>query len=188
VHFQQVPNPAFTGSGAGFSSSPSSQGASQPAYVQGDIQSVTALIPRASVELVSFGIDNGRVHLVLLPAKTGQAAHGAQSPTLGISFNDFLAWMMRERGIASSGQGQPAAQPTVAAGAGQPASASPTKSSAQPTRLVPSQPGLHQHLQSPFNRTRRQRIYRQLLCGIVLLVLLVVIVRFVATTRDDTLV
>ena len=95
VRFQQVPNPAFTGSGGNLGQSQSSQAPSQSAYIQGDIQTVTVLVPRASVELVTFGMDNGRVHLVLLPAKTGQAANGAQTPTFGVTFNDVLTWMMR---------------------------------------------------------------------------------------------
>ncbi len=190
VHFQQVPNPAFTGSGAGFSSSPSSQGASQPAYVQGDIQSVTALVPRASVELVSFGIDNGRVHLVLLPAKTGQAAHGAQSPTFGITFNDFLAWMMRERTLASGGQVQPAAQPSAVPGTGQPMLASPTQPIGQPTRTLPNQPRVTPTPpESIPTGLDVSALLIPLLCGIVLLVLLVVVVRFVRKRRrDDALV
>ena len=99
VHFQQVPNPAFTGSSGSFGQSQSETG-SESAYVRGDIQSVTVLLPRASVELVTFGIDNGRVHLVLLPAQAAVSANGAQSPTVGVTFNDWLAWMMHERSLA----------------------------------------------------------------------------------------
>ncbi len=190
VRFQQVPNPAFTGSGAGFNSSQSSQGAAQPAYVQGDIQSVTALVPRASVELVTFGIDNGRVHLVLLPAKTGQAAHGAQSPTFGFSFNDFLAWMMRERTVASAGLVQPSAQPTAVPGSGHSASAPPTQPPTPPTHPVPNQPRITPTPQESIpTGLDISALLIPLMCGIVLLVLLVVIVRFVRKRRrDDALV
>ncbi len=181
VRFQQVPNPAFTGAGGGFGPSQQSQASAQAAYIQGDIQSATVLVPRSSVELVTFGIDNGRVHLVLLPAKTGQAANGAQSPTFGITFNDFLAWMMRERSLAASGQTQasPAqAQPTVIPGTTQPI-VQPTRASAAPPRPTPVEPttiptGLD-----------LSALLVPLLCGVVLLVLLVAVVRFVRQRRRD---
>lgn len=202
VHFQQVPNPAFTGSGGGFSQSQQSQTAAEPAYVQGDIQSVTVLLPRASVELVTFGIDNGRVHLALLPAKTAEAANGAQSPTFGITFNDVLAWMMHERSLVSNGQSQSGSvQPTQVA----PSSPQPTS---VPGLAQPTQPAIPQ-TQAPVNHTGDSSQLRPtaaptvtspatiptgldigallvpLLCGVVLLVLFVVVVRFVRQRRHD---
>jgi hypothetical protein len=181
VRFQQVPNPAFTGSGAGLGQSQPSQTTAQPAYVQGDIQSVTALVPRSSVELVTFGIDNGRVHLVLLPAKTGQAANGAQSPTFGITFNDVLAWMMRERALASSGQSgnpqppQPGAAPTQ----NQPPLAQPTRPVAGPPRptAVPTE--------SIPTGLDVGALLIPLFCGVVFLVLIVAAVRFIRQRRRD---
>ncbi len=181
VRFQQVPNPAFTGSGGSFGQSSQPQASAQPAYVQGDIQSATVLVPRSSVELVTFGIDNGRVHLVLLPAKTGQAANGAQSPTFGITFNDFLAWMMRERSLATGGQPQPnpiQPQPTPFPGSSQP-NVQPTRAPASPPRSTQPEPttiptGLD-----------LGAILVPLLCGVVLLVLLVAVVRFVRQRRRD---
>lgn len=188
VRFQQVPNPAFTGSGAsastslstGFGQTQQSQATTQPAYIQGDIQTVTALVPRASVELVTFGIDNGRVHLVLLPAKTGQAANGTQTPTFGITFNDVLAWMMRERSLVASGQTQPVVvQPTPAA----PAQPTPVPGAAtiQPTRVAtPAAPAT-----IPTGLDFAALLV-PLLCGVVLLFIFVAVVRFVRQRRRDS--
>jgi Flp pilus assembly protein CpaB len=195
VRFQQVPNPAFTGSGAGFGQSQQSQTAAQPAYIQGDIQTITVLVPRASVELLTFGKDNGRVHVVLLPAKTAEAAQGAQAPTFGITFNDVLAWMMRERTLVASGQGQPVvAQPTQSApplqptplpGVGQPTQ--PAQPTAQPSRAPVSPP-------KPTPATPAAiptgldigALLVPLLCGVVLLFIFVAVVRFIRKRRRDS--
>lgn len=197
VRFQQVPNPAFTGSGAGFGQSQQAQGTSQPAYIQGDIQTITVLVPRASVELLTFGKDNGRVHVVLLPAQTAAAAQGAQSPTFGITFNDVLAWMMRERALAASGQGQPGAaqptqavpplsQPTSIPGVGQPPQPASTQPTAQPTRASNSPRS------TPVTPTTIPTgldigaLLVPLLCGVVLLFVFVAVVRFVRKRRRDS--
>jgi hypothetical protein len=195
VRFQQVPNPAFTGSGGGFSGSQPTEGTSQPAYIQGDIQTITVLVPRASVELLTFGKDNGRVHVVLLPAKTAEAANGAQSPTFGITFNDVLAWMMRERSQVSSGQGQPVfvqptqvapaqSQPTAIPGMGQPTQ----PANAQPTRAATNQPRPTATATAPTSIPTGLDIAALLVpltCGVVLLVLFVAVVRFVRKRRRD---
>jgi len=197
VRFQQVPNPAFTGSGGSFGQTQQSQGTSQPAYIQGDIQTITVLVPRSSIELITFGRDNGRISAVLLPAKTAEAANGAQSPTFGITFNDVLAWMMRERSLVAGGQGQPGTaqptqvvppppQPTPIPGMGQPTqpvsvapTTQPTRASTNPPRATPVAPatiptGLDIGV-----------LLVPLLCGVVLLFVFVAVVRFVRTQRRD---
>jgi hypothetical protein len=195
VRFQQVPNPAFTGSGGSFGQSQPSQGTSQPAYIQGDIQTITVLVPRASVELLTFGKDNGRVHAVLLPAKTAEAANGAQSPTFGITFNDVLAWMMRERSQVSGGQGLPItvqptqvapvqAQPTTVPGMVQPTQ----PANAQPTRATANSPRPTVTATPPTSIPTGLDIAALLVpltCGVVLLVLFVAVVRFVRKRRRD---
>ena len=198
VRFQQVPNPAFTGSGSSLGQSPSSQAAMQSAYIQGDIQSVTALVPRQSVELITFGLDNGRLHLVLLPAQTGEAANGVQTPTFGITFNDMLAWMMRERLLSSTAQ-----TPAVAAPA---TPIPPTQSSAvtvpgilpgtpspnaQPSATVTVQPTRisNQPKATPTPPATIPTgldlgaLLVPLTCGIVLLVIFVAVVRFIRQRR-----
>jgi len=192
VRFQQVPNPAFTGSGAGFGQSQSSEATSQPAYIQGDIQTLTVLVPRSSIELLTFGKDNGRVHVVLLPAKTAESANGAQSPTFGITFNDVLAWMMRERSQVASGQSvitQPTqvaptpSQPTVVPGTGQPtqpANAQPTRANVSPPKPTPVPPAT-----IPTGLDIGALLV-PLLCGVVLLFLFVAVVRFIRKRRRDS--
>jgi hypothetical protein len=193
VRFQQVPNPAFTGSGGSFGQTQQSQGTSQPAYIQGDIQTLTVLVPRSSIELVTFGKDNGRISAVLLPAKSAEAANGAQSPTFGITFNDVLAWMMRERSLVASGQAQPTqvvpppAQPTPIPGMGQPtqpASAAPT---AQPTR-PPANPPRATPVAPATIPTGLDigALLVPLLCGVVLLFVFVAVVRFVRKRKRDS--
>ncbi len=205
VRFQQVPNPAFTGSGGTLGQSSSSQAAGQPAYVEGDIQSVTVLLPRSSVELVTFAMDNGRVHLALLPAETAEASKGAQSPTFGITFNDVLAWMMRERSLAL------ASQPQTATGQGAAARPAPTQLAPTlvPTPARPGQttpPSLAVATQAPvptqddFSPSAKPTpgttariptgldvgaLLIPLTCGIVLLVLFVAVVRFIRLQRRE---
>lgn len=203
VRYQQMPNPAFTGSGASFGQSGSSQASTQPAYIQGDIQTVTVLVPRASIELLTFGLDNGRVHVALLPAKTGEASDGAQPPTLGFTFNDVLAWMMHERALAASGQppsptpiasltpgaiatvaptpvGSGTRQPTLAASVAQPA---PQVASAQGQPTAQARPStVPSSIPTGFDLTA---LLIPLSCGVVLLILFVVAVRFIRQRRRD---
>lgn len=95
VSFEQSPNPSYASAGFG----EDSNAQPQPAYVEGEINSITVSIPRDSAELLNFGIDNGKVHVLLLPVQQGQAEFAAQqgNSTLGVSWNDVLAFMIRER-------------------------------------------------------------------------------------------
>ena len=197
ARFQQIPNPAFTGSGAGFGQAQSSQTTAPSAYIQGDIQSVTVLVPRSSVELVTFGIDNGRIHLALLPAKSAQAANGAQSPTFGITFNDVLAWMMRERSLVASGQTQPsAAQPTQIMPTPSPTSVPGTAQSTSPASTQPTPRVTRAPLNQPTPTPNAPAtiptgldlgaLLAPLLGSVILLVLVVAVVRFVRQRRRDS--
>lgn len=69
--------------------------ATQPAYIEGDLQAVLVRVPRASAELLTFAMDNGKVHLSLLSPLVVENQQDA--PTLGIAWNDVMAWMMAER-------------------------------------------------------------------------------------------
>lgn len=95
VSFEQTPNPTYASAGFG----DDTNAPPQPAYVEGEIKSLTVSIPRESAELLNFGIDNGKVHVLLLPIAQGQNEFAAQknNSTLGVSWNDVLAFMMRER-------------------------------------------------------------------------------------------
>mgnify|MGYP000630874707 CR=1 FL=1 len=95
VSFEQSPNPTYASAGFGEDSS----APPQTAFVEGEIKSITVSIPRDSAELLNFGIDNGKVHVLLLPLEQGQNEFTAQknNSTLGVSWNDVLAFMIRER-------------------------------------------------------------------------------------------
>lgn len=96
VSFEQTPNPTYASAGFGEDSGNSPP---QPAYIEGAITSLTVSIPRDSAELLNFGIDNGRVHVLLLPVQEAQTEFAAhkEDPTLGVSWNDVLAFMIQER-------------------------------------------------------------------------------------------
>ncbi len=95
VSFEQTPNPTYASAGFG----EESNAPPQPAYIDGAITSLTVSIPRESAELLNFGIDNGKVHVLLLPLQEAQTEFVAQKddPTLGVSWNDVLAFMIQER-------------------------------------------------------------------------------------------
>lgn len=188
VKFQQVPNTSFAGAGFTTGSQPSA--APRPAYIRGDIQGVTVLLPRAAVELVTFGIDNGRVRLALLPVQTGQEGNerGAHDPTLGVTFNDWLAWMMRERTTAAANPrapgGAPSAPPPAAGPPPQGAPpAQPTPAPVQPTApKPPAAPRPTNEIDTGMNLTA---LLIPLLCGVVLLILFGVVIRFVRKKRQQ---
>ncbi len=118
VSFEQSPNPSYASAGFG----EDSNAPPQPAYVEGEINSLTVSIPRESAELLNFGIDNGKVHVLLLPVQQGQSEFVAQQnhSTLGVSWNDVLAFMMRERfelamSLSSPIANNPIPSPTIVA-------------------------------------------------------------------------
>jgi len=90
VRRERIANPSFSVSpGIGESEN------TQPAYIEGDLQAVLVRVPRASVELLTFAMDNGKVHLSLLSPLVVE--NQQDTPTLGIAWNDVMAWMMAER-------------------------------------------------------------------------------------------
>jgi len=134
----------------------------------------------------------------LLPAKTAEAANGAQTPTFGITFNDVLAWMMRERSQVSGGQGLPItvqptqivpvqAQPTAIPGIAQSTQTASAQSTAQPTHAtaLPPKPTPVPPATIPTGLDIGALLV-PLTCGVVLLVLFVAVVRFVRKRRRDS--
>lgn len=117
VSFEQSPNPSYASAGFG----EDSNAPPQPAYIEGEIKSLTVSIPRESAELLNFGIDNGKVHVLLLPVQQGRAEFVAQqnNSTLGVSWNDVLAFMIRERfelaSSVTSNTNNPTPSPTIIA-------------------------------------------------------------------------
>lgn len=96
VAFDQTPNPTYASAGFGDNGNAAPP---QPAYVDGEIKSITVSVPRESAELLNFGIDNGKVHVMLLPVQKGETEFAAHKndATLGVSWNDVLAFMIKER-------------------------------------------------------------------------------------------
>jgi SAF domain len=141
--FQKVPNPSYASSGGSFGGSDQSA-AVQPAYVPGDIQSLTVSVPRGSEELLKFGLDNGKISVVLLPLQTGEEANAknTQDSTLGISWNDVLALLLAERtqalnatatSIASSVSNSPAQVETTSTPPAMPSATSNEATATRPT-------------------------------------------------------
>jgi hypothetical protein len=135
TNFQKVPNPAYASSGNAFGGS-DQQAPPQPEYTQGDIQSLTVSIPRGSEELVKFGLDNGKVNVVLFPLQPaeGANANNVQDPTLGISWNDVLAFLIEERTQALKAAASASASNSSANGSA--ATQSAPTSAVTPTTVV----------------------------------------------------
>jgi len=83
---------------------------SAAAFLEGDIQAAVVLVPRESVELLTFAIDNGVIRLALLSVLAGQEEE--QEPTMGVAWNDVLAFIVRERRKAMGLVPEPTAAPT----------------------------------------------------------------------------
>ena len=96
VTFEQTPNPTYASAGFGENGNAAPP---PPAYIDGAIKSITVSVPRDSAELLNFGIDNGKVHVMLLPVEQGETEFAAKTndPTVGVSWNDVLAFMIKER-------------------------------------------------------------------------------------------
>jgi len=206
VSFEQSPNPSYASAGFG----DESNAPPQPAYVEGEINSLTVSIPRAGAELLNFGIDNGKVHVLLLPIQQGQAEFVAQqnNSTLGVSWNDVLAFMMRERfelaaSFNSSTANNPIPSPTIIA-TRTPAPtnsangfATPTLSS-QPTATAIAAPPIPTAIPGIINNNNGTSQSNQLAtgldlmaiaiplaCGFGFLILFIIIVRVIRQRRTS---
>ena len=81
VVYEQRPNPGFTSEG-------------QSAFVRGDIQALVLAIPSEAQEIVTFALANGDVRVaVRSPLASGEKG----SPTLGMSWDDLVAFFYAER-------------------------------------------------------------------------------------------
>ena len=71
----------------------------------GRIVALTVAVPAEAIELLQFAIDNGTVRIAVLPLTAAQ--DGPRQPTMGMVWNDWVAFLEQDRAAALS-QGQPA--------------------------------------------------------------------------------
>ncbi len=81
VVYEQRPNPGFTGEG-------------QSAFIRGDIQALVLAIPMEGQEIVTFALANGDVRVAV---RSPLASEEDRSPTLGMSWDDLVAFFYAER-------------------------------------------------------------------------------------------
>jgi Flp pilus assembly protein CpaB len=81
VVYEQRPNPGFTGEG-------------QSAFIRGDIQALVLAIPSEAEEVVTFALANGDVRVAV---RSPLASADDGSPTLGMSWDDLVAFFYAER-------------------------------------------------------------------------------------------
>lgn len=127
VRRERIANPDFT-----VGPSTGDAQAAAPAYVPGDIQAVLVRVPRESVELLTFAMDNGRLHVSLLSPRL--ALSDSNEPTQGVSWNDVILWMTLERRRANG------EVVSVAAGTVTPTLAPTLTPTTRPTRVAISTP------------------------------------------------
>jgi hypothetical protein len=83
----RVPNPNYGMSmGEG--------GGQEPAFLEGDIESITVLVPMAAEELLYFAVDNGNLHISVVPHAAVVEGSG---PTTGVMWEDIVEFFKEER-------------------------------------------------------------------------------------------
>ena len=87
VVYKRSPNPAFTGS------------ESDSAYLRGDVQAIVVAIPRGAQEVVTFALANGQVRVSV---RSPLANSDADEPTMGMSWDDLVAFFYAERALGLS--------------------------------------------------------------------------------------
>ena len=80
-----------------------------PAYVEGPIRALDVLIPAEAQETLAFAIENGSLHITLLPL----LAHDEEEdpPTLGMTWQDMLDLFYQERLVSIQQMAQPVLLP-----------------------------------------------------------------------------
>jgi len=113
VSRKKVPNPNY---GMTFGQ----EGAQEPPFLEGDIESVTILVPKAAEELLYFAVDNGTLHISVVPHL---AVLEGTSPSTGVLWEDIVRFFQEERlralgVITTSIAAVPALSPTTPITAG----------------------------------------------------------------------
>lgn len=74
----------------------------QTVLVKGKVIALVVAIPREAQELLEFAIDNGTVRVALLSAQIADHSVGANTPSLGMTWNDLVSLVRMEREAALS--------------------------------------------------------------------------------------
>jgi hypothetical protein len=85
---ERIPNPNY---GMGFGGE---EAAAEPAFLEGDIECVTLLVPKTAEELLYFAVDNGTLHLSVVPHA---AVVEGPSPSGGVLWEDVVRFFQEER-------------------------------------------------------------------------------------------
>jgi hypothetical protein len=84
---EKVPNPNY---GMTFGQ----EGAQEPPFLDGNIESITLLVPKAAEELLYFAVDNGTLHISIVPHL---AVLAGASPSTGVLWEDIVRFFQEER-------------------------------------------------------------------------------------------
>jgi hypothetical protein len=84
---EKVPNPNY---GMTYGQ----EGAQEPAFLEGDVESITILVPRAAEELLYFAVDNGTLHISVVPHA---AVLDGAPPSTGVLWEDVVRFFQEER-------------------------------------------------------------------------------------------
>ncbi|MBU0492907.1 MAG: hypothetical protein KKA73_13910 [Chloroflexi bacterium] len=84
AEFELVQNPEYTG--GGLFGGEGEEASTQPAYIQGDIRSLTLLLDREQQAVLAFGMHNGRIDVAVAPG----FAPDEEQP--GVSWTDLNWW------------------------------------------------------------------------------------------------
>jgi len=104
---EKVPNPNY---GMAFGQ----EEAQEPPFLEGDVESITILVPKAAEELLYFAVDNGTLHISIVPHA---AVLAGTSPSTGVLWEDIVRFFQEERlralGVITSTAPAPASTPPV---------------------------------------------------------------------------
>jgi len=106
---EKVPNPNY---GMAFGQ----EGAQELLFLEGDVESITLLVPKAAEELLYFAVDNGTLHISIVPHT---AVLAGTSPSTGVLWEDIVRFFQEERlralGVITTTAPAPASTPPVTA-------------------------------------------------------------------------
>lgn len=84
VVYDQRPNPGFTSEG-------------QSAFIRGDIKALVLAVPMEAQEIITFALANGDVRVAV---RSPLASEDDDTPTLGMSWDDLVAFFYAERELS----------------------------------------------------------------------------------------